>query len=223
MKFGGIVMRLRNKPYARTLVDSNPHIVIPNPNDHKGQWNKVFGNNQPIHIEVGTGRGRFLIGMAKKNPEINYIGLEKYTSVIVDALEKHLESDLPNLRFINIDAETLEDIFEQEEVSRVYLNFSDPWPKDRHAKRRLTGERFLKRYEKIIIKDGEIHFKTDNQPLFEFSIESMAAYGMILQNLSLDLHKSEFQKENIMTEYEEKFSSKGNRIYRVEAKYRNHK
>ncbi|UPM54985.1 tRNA (guanosine(46)-N7)-methyltransferase TrmB [Gottfriedia acidiceleris] len=213
-------MRLRHKPGAADQVKQNAHYVIPNPSEQKGKWNEVFQNDQPIHIEVGTGRGRFMVGMAKANPHINYIGIEKYTSVISDALDKLIEAEVPNLKLLNVDAQKLTDFFEDGEIDRVYLNFSDPWPKVRHEKRRLTYKTFLKMYQQILKNDGEIHFKTDNQDLFEFSIMSMANYGMTMHFLSLDLHNSDFEG-NIMTEYEEKFSSKGNRIYRVEAAYRN--
>ncbi|ODG90853.1 MULTISPECIES: tRNA (guanosine(46)-N7)-methyltransferase TrmB [Bacillaceae] len=213
-------MRLRHKPGAADQVKENAHYVIPNPSEQKGKWNEVFQNDQPIHIEVGTGRGRFMVGMAKANPHINYIGIEKYTSVISDALDKLIEAEVPNLKLLNVDAQKLTDFFEDGEIDRVYLNFSDPWPKVRHEKRRLTYKTFLNMYQQILKNDGEIHFKTDNQDLFEFSIMSMANYGMTMHFLSLDLHNSDFEG-NIMTEYEEKFSSKGNRIYRVEAAYRN--
>ncbi|KQL37705.1 tRNA (guanine-N7)-methyltransferase [Bacillus sp. FJAT-25509] len=213
-------MRLRHKPGAADQVKENAHYVIPNPSEQKGKWREVFQNDQPIHIEVGTGRGRFMVGMAKANPHINYIGIEKYTSVISDALDKLIEAEVPNLKLLNVDAQKLTDFFEDGEIDRVYLNFSDPWPKVRHEKRRLTYKTFLNMYQQILKNDGEIHFKTDNQDLFEFSIMSMANYGMTMHFLSLDLHNSDFEG-NIMTEYEEKFSSKGNRIYRVEAAYRN--
>lgn len=213
-------MRLRHKPGAADQVKENAHYVIPNPSEQKGKWKEVFQNDQPIHIEVGTGRGRFMVGMAKANPHINYIGIEKYTSVISDALDKLIEAEVPNLKLLNVDAQKLTDFFEDGEIDRVYLNFSDPWPKVRHEKRRLTYKTFLNMYQQILKNDGEIHFKTDNQDLFEFSIMSMANYGMTMHFLSLDLHNSDFEG-NIMTEYEEKFSSKGNRIYRVEAAYRN--
>lgn len=212
-------MRLRHKPGAADQIKQYAHYVIPNPTEQKGKWKQVFEKEQPLHIEVGTGRGRFMVEMAKANPHINYIGIEKYTSVISDALDKLIEAEVPNLKLLNVDAQKLTDFFEDGEVDRVYLNFSDPWPKVRHEKRRLTYKTFLKMYQQILHAEGEIHFKTDNQGLFEFSIMSMANFGMTIHFLSLDLHNSDFEG-NIMTEYEEKFSSKGNRIYRVEAAYR---
>lgn len=213
-------MRLRHKPGAADQIKQYSHYVIPNPTEYKGKWKELFQNEQPLHIEVGTGRGRFMVEMAKANPHINYIGIEKYTSVISDALDKLIEAEVPNLKLLNVDAEKLTDFFEDGEIDRVYLNFSDPWPKVRHEKRRLTYKSFLKMYQQILKNDGELHFKTDNQGLFEYSIMSIANYGMTIHFLSLDLHNSDFVG-NIMTEYEEKFSSKGNRIYRVEAAYRN--
>ncbi|EOQ02095.1 tRNA (guanine-N(7)-)-methyltransferase [Bacillus cereus VDM021] len=212
-------MRLRHKPYAMDRINEYSQFVIGNPEERCGNWKEVFGNDHPIHIEVGTGRGRFVYEMAKANPHINYIGIEKFTSVIVDALDRLIEEEVPNLKLINKDAEDLTVFFAEGEIDRVYLNFSDPWPKNRHEKRRLTYKTFLRNYEEVLVTGGEIHFKTDNQSLFEYSLMSMAEYGMLLTFLSLDLHNSDFEG-NIMTEYEEKFSSKGHRIYRVEAKYR---
>ncbi|WP_110114164.1 tRNA (guanosine(46)-N7)-methyltransferase TrmB [Bacillus sp. CGMCC 1.16541] len=212
-------MRLRNKPGAQEKLDSYPQYIIANPVEHKGKWHEVFNNDNPIHIEVGTGKGQFLVGMAKQNPHINYIGIELYKSVIVSALDKLIEEDLPNLCLLNVDARELEEFFAKGDVSQVYLNFSDPWPKVRHAKRRLTYKAFLQSYENILIDNGEIHFKTDNQGLFEYSLTSFSEYGLLLKYISLDLHNSDFEG-NVMTEYEEKFSKKGQRIYRCEVKYR---
>lgn len=211
-------MRLRHKPWAREKVDNNPQYVAAAPKEQKGKWKELFESDQPIHIEVGTGRGRFVTEMARANPHINYIGIEKFTSVAVDALDCMLEANLPNVKLINDDANELADYFEKGEVDRVYLNFSDPWPKARHEKRRLTYKTFLASYENVLVDNGEIHFKTDNRVLYEYSLVSMSQYGMKLKFISLDLHKSDFEG-NIMTEYEEKFSSKGNPIYRVEAQF----
>jgi len=213
-------MRLRHKPYAMEMIETYSQFIIADPEAYKGSWGKLFGNDNPIHIEVGTGRGRFIYEMAKAHPHINYIGIEKFSSVVVDALQKLIDEEVPNLKLINKDAKDLTVFFESEEIDRVYLNFSDPWPKARHEKRRLTYKSFLRNYEQVLVKDGEIHFKTDNQGLFEYSLMSLAEYGMLLHYISLDLHNSDFEG-NIMTEYEEKFSSKGNRIYRVEARFRN--
>lgn len=211
-------MRLRNKPWAKEKIATYPQYVIPNPEQYKGRWRELFENEHPIHIEIGTGKGQFITGMAKANPHINYIGIELYESVIVSALDKLIEHDLPNLRLLNINAKDLMNVFANGEVERIYLNFSDPWPKKRHEKRRLTYRSFLELYEQILVDEGEIHFKTDNQGLFEYSLVSFSQYGLVLTFVSLDLHHSNFVG-NIMTEYEEKFAAKGNRIYRCEAKY----
>ncbi|MFE8703380.1 tRNA (guanosine(46)-N7)-methyltransferase TrmB [Cytobacillus sp. FJAT-54145] len=212
-------MRVRNKPWAMDKLQSYPQYVLSSPEQYKGKWNEVFVKNQPLHIEIGTGKGRFITGMAKANPHINYIGIELNENVIVTALDLLIEENLPNLRLMNVNANDLGDIFEKGEVDQVYLNFSDPWPKTRHAKRRLTYKSFLKVYEGILKDRGEIHFKTDNQGLFEYSLMSFSEYGLLLKYVSLDLHNSDFEG-NIMTEYEEKFSSKGSRIYRCEVQYR---
>ncbi|WP_349408203.1 tRNA (guanosine(46)-N7)-methyltransferase TrmB [Pseudalkalibacillus sp. SCS-8] len=212
-------MRLRNKPWAQNMIDDHPEIVIPDPENWKGRWNEIFKNDHPIHIEVGTGKGQFISGMAEKYPDINFIGIERQKSVVVSVIDKLKETDQKNVRMMNVNAADLKDFFSKGEIERVYLNFSDPWPKNRHEKRRLTYETFLQSYEEVMVPSGEIHMKTDNQGLFEYSLHSFSKYGMVLNNVSLDLHKSNFEG-NIMTEYEEKFSAKGNRIYRCEAVYR---
>ncbi|WP_342558748.1 tRNA (guanosine(46)-N7)-methyltransferase TrmB [Metasolibacillus sp. FSL K6-0083] len=213
-------MRLRNKPWAEEFIHAHPDVILPNPEQHKGDWSNVFGNDHPIHIEVGTGKGQFVLGMALQNPNINYIGIELYDSVIVSALERIVEADKPaNLRLLKVNGAKLQDYFAKGDVNRVYLNFSDPWPKARHAKRRLTHESFLAIYENVLIERGEIHFKTDNRGLFEYSLVSMNAYGMALNYVSLDLHAN-MPEDNVMTEYEEKFSAKGQPIYRLECQFR---
>ncbi|WP_342472154.1 tRNA (guanosine(46)-N7)-methyltransferase TrmB [Metasolibacillus sp. FSL H7-0170] len=213
-------MRLRNKPWAEEFIHAHPDVILPNPEQHKGDWSSVFGNDHPIHIEVGTGKGQFMLGMALQNPDINYIGIELYDSVIVSALERIVEADKPaNLRLLKVNGAKLQDYFAKGDVNRVYLNFSDPWPKARHAKRRLTHESFLAIYENVLIERGEIHFKTDNRGLFEYSLVSMNAYGMALNYVSLDLHAN-MPEDNVMTEYEEKFSAKGQPIYRLECQFR---
>jgi len=212
-------MRLRHKPWAEDFINAHPEIVIPNPEEVKGRWGEVFKNDNPLHIEVGSGKGQFVTGMAKQNPEINYIGIELYDSVIVSALENAIAAQpLPNLRLLKVNGAYLEKYFEKNDVDRVYLNFSDPWPKVRHAKRRLTHEVFLELYKSVLVDNAEIHFKTDNRGLFEYSLTSMSAFGMLIKDVSLDLHVN-MPEDNIMTEYEEKFSAKGQPIYRVEAKY----
>ncbi|MDW0110318.1 tRNA (guanosine(46)-N7)-methyltransferase TrmB [Sporosarcina aquimarina] len=214
-------MRLRHKPWAKDYLDEHAGIVVKEPQTKKGNWAGVFRNDNPIHVEVGTGKGQFVVGMSLANPDINYIGIEHFDSIIVSAVEKVVDSDIPmNLRLIRANGKDLTEIFSEGEVSRVYLNFSDPWPKTRHAKRRLTHEEFLTLYKKVMPEDGEIHFKTDNRGLFEYSLVSMSEYGMRLLDVSLDLH-AEMPEGNVMTEYEEKFSAKGQPIYRLEANYLN--
>ena len=213
------IVRLRNKPWALDYINEHQDVIIPEPEKFKGKWHEVFGNNNPIHIEVGTGKGQFVLGMAKQNPDINYIGIELFDSVIVCALERIVEAEKPaNLRLLKVNGEDLQKFFAKNDVSRVYLNFSDPWPKARHAKRRLTHEGFLAIYESILIDNGEIHFKTDNRGLFEYSLVSMNHYGMKLNYVSLDLHANE-PEDNVKTEYEEKFSAKGQPIYRLEYQF----
>ena len=209
-------MRLRNVPGARETIIEN-QFSIQEPEQKKGKWAEVFGNDHPIHIEVGMGKGQFIIEMAKRNPEINYIGIEKYSSVLVRAVEKLEDFEQNNLRLIRMDAENIEEVFDKDEVDRIYLNFSDPWPKDRHAKRRLTSTRFLKRYNNILTPEGRVMFKTDNKDLFDFSLEQVEEAGWILENHTYDLHHSEYNEGNVMTEYEEKFSAKGNPICRLVA------
>ncbi|MCE4956382.1 tRNA (guanosine(46)-N7)-methyltransferase TrmB [Macrococcoides caseolyticum] len=211
-------MRMRNKPWAEDYLLEHRDIVSIDlsQKDNITSW---FDEVQPIHIEVGSGMGRFITEMAKANPEINYIGIERDKNVMIRIVEKAIEQDIKNLRLLTVDAEKLTELFNPGEIDRIYLNFSDPWPKTRHAKRRLTHANFLSIYKTILKEDGEIHFKTDNQGLFEFSIESMSQYGMKLKNINLNLHANE-PADNIKTEYEEKFSAKGFRINRLEATFK---
>ena len=211
-------MRVRNRPGAAEMLAAHPNFVISDPTLWKGKWNELFENEHPIHIEIGMGKGQFITGMAKAHPEINYIGVEMQVSVVSIALDKLIEQPLPNLKLLHVDGSALTEYFADSEVDQIYLNFSDPWPKKRHEKRRLTYKTFLAVDEQILRPNGEIHFKTDNQGLFEYSLASFSQYGMILKQVWLDLHQSQFEG-NIMTEYEEKFSSKGQRIYRVEAQF----
>lgn len=209
-------MRLRNIPGADEVISNSP-ICIQNPVEYKGNWKSLFGNDNPIHIEIGMGKGRFLMDLAALNPDINYIGIERYTSVLLRAVQKMDELALPNVRFLCIDAATLPEVFAPEEVNRIYLNFSDPWPKDRHARRRLTSSDFLARYDRILARDGRIEFKTDNKGLFDFSVEEIEKSDVWkLQVKTYDLHEDPMLSfGNIMTEYEEKFSSKGNPICKL--------
>ena len=206
-------MRLKNVPGSREAVAASD-LVITDPDLMAGQWAvKIFGNNNPIHIEVGMGKGRFITRLAADNPDINYIGIEKYSIVLIRALEKAEKEPLPNLRFIRMDAEDIETVFTGKEVEKIYLNFSDPWPKDRHAKRRLTSGRFLARFANILSDSGTIEFKTDNRDLFDFSLEEVEPAGWKVLASTYDLHNDPKMCEgNIMTEYEEKFSSAGNAI-----------
>lgn len=208
-------MRIRNIKNAKEII-SNSDIVILDPASYKGKWNNVFGNDNPIMIEVGMGKGSFIKEMALRNPNINFIGIDRFDSIVLRAYQKIADEQIENLRLALFDAEIILDVFDKNEIERVYLNFSDPWPKNAHAKRRLTHGNYLKKYE--IICGKEIHFKTDNIHLFEFSLESINNYGMILKNISLDLHNSGIE-DNIETEYEQKFSQFGP-IYRLEAEYR---
>ncbi len=209
-------MRLRNIPGADEVV-SNSIYCIQEPVELKGKWHNFFENDNPIHIEVGMGKGRFIMDLATLHPEINYIGIERYTSVLLRAVQKMEESPLPNVHFLCIDAATLPEIFDKDEVSKIYLNFSDPWPKDRHARRRLTSHEFLDRYNQFLTPDGCIEFKTDNQDLFTFSLEEIENSPIWhLDASTRDLHHDEIMNQgNVMTEYEEKFSSKGNPICKL--------
>lgn len=206
-------MRLRNVPGAREKIDNSKYIIN-NYKEYKGKYNTVFSNDNPICIEIGTGKGKFIKELALLNPNINYIGIEKYDSVLVRALEKVEEEDIPNLRYISMDATEIENAFEKE-IDTIYLNFSDPWPKARHTDRRLTSKRFLQRYDNLFKGVKHIIFKTDNRKLFEFSIMSFTEYGYKIENIILDLYNDDI-KDNVATEYEEKFHNKGMPIYKIE-------
>ena len=206
-------MRLRNVKDAKDIV-SNSKYVINNPQEYKGSFSKLFNNSNPISLEIGMGKGDFIINMAIRNPDINFIGLEKYQSIIVRATQKLENLNLNNLKLICMDAKELNEVFAKE-IDTIYLNFSDPWPKKRHAKRRLTSDTFLPIYDSIFKKDKRIVQKTDNVGLFEYSIVSLSNYGYVIKDISLDLHNT--SKENVMTEYEKKFSSQGIKINYLEA------
>lgn len=209
-------MRLRNIPGADEIV-SNSAFCIQNPTNLKDNWHNFLGNDNPIHIEVGMGKGRFIMDLATLNPNINYIGIERYTSVLLRAVQKMDENPLDNVHFLCIDAATLPEIFGKDEVDRIYLNFSDPWPKDRHARRRLTSSDFLNRYDQFLSPNGRIEFKTDNQDLFSFSLQEIEESEVWhLDAFTRDLHNdSTLNQGNVMTEYEEKFSSIGNPICKL--------
>lgn len=207
-------MRLRNIKGSKEFIAASP-FVVQEPEAYKGKWSELFHNEHPLHIEIGMGKGQFIHQLAEQNPEINYIGIEMYSSVLYRALEKREQSELDNLYFLRFDAKYLCDIFATDEVSRIYLNFSDPWPKDRHAKRRLTSTGFLEIYDRILKKDGYVQFKTDNRDLFDFSVETVNESSCWkIKELTYDLHHSEFLPGNIMTEYESRFVAEGKPICR---------
>lgn len=208
-------MRLRNVKGSRDVMQESEY-VFADPENTTGTWHDIFGNHNPLHIEIGMGKGMFITTLASQNPDINYLGIEKYSSVLVRAVEKQNVLKLPNLKFIRMDAENITSVFGKGEVDFIYLNFSDPWPKDRHAKRRLTSKEFFARYDIILKKDGEVHFKTDNRSLFDFSLEEVERAGWILKNHTFDLHHDPVLNEgNIMTEYESRFSALGNPIHKL--------
>lgn len=208
-------MRLRNVPGSREAI-AESSLSINEPQQLKGKWAEEFGNDNPIRIEIGMGKGKFITQLALENPDVNYIGIEKYSSVLIRAIEKCEEIEVPNLRFIRMEAEYICDVFDKDEVDRIYLNFSDPWPKDRHAKRRLTSKQFFERYDVILKPDGIVEFKTDNDLLFEFSLEQVPEAGWNLMAQTWDLHHDEeLVQGNVMTEYESKFSAMGNPIHKL--------
>ena len=219
-------MRLRNIPRADGVIKSHP-MVVQDTQESRGNWKNIFGNDRPVYLEIGMGKGQFLLTLAAENPQINYVGIERYSSVLLRAVEKFQELEAEgkapaNIRFICMDANDLPTVFAPAEVSRIYLNFSDPWPKARHARRRLTSNEFFKLYDKVLTADGTVEFKTDNRPLFDFSVEELKTSELfVLDQLSYDLHNdSKMNQGNIMTEYEAKFSSMGNPICKLIAKRR---
>lgn len=209
-------MRRRNVKNAKGRIENHPELVVLNYKDYKGKWKSFFGNNNPIYLEIGMGKGKFLMEHAKTYQNINFIGLEKFDSVIVQAVEKIYPLNLNNIKLINADAEELLDMFEENEISKIFLNFSDPWPKNRHEKRRLSHTNFLNRYN--IILNGDIEMKTDNRELFEFSLISFNQNKWDFLDLSLDLHHRNEEEYIITTEYEERFTKKGNVIYFIKTK-----
>lgn len=210
-----IIMRLRNVKGASATIESSDYIIL-NSKDNKGKFSNLFNNTNPIYIEIGMGKGNFIIENAIKYPQINFIGIEKFDSVMVRAVEKANLKEISNLRFIKMDATEIDEVFGKE-IDRIYLNFSDPWPKKRHAKRRLTHTEFLKKYDKIFKSTNEIVFKTDNRKLFEFSIIELTNYGYKIEEISLDLYNDDIS-DNIPTEYEKRFNEKGFPIYKISVK-----
>lgn len=210
-------MRIRNKPWAMDYLEDHSHIVDIT-NRYERNIHEFFDEDQPLHIEIGTGMGTFITELAKRNPDINYLGIELDKNIIIRVVEKVVEMDLKNVRLALLDANFISEYILPDSVSRIYLNFSDPWPKTRHAKRRLTHHTFLSRYESILKQGASLQFKTDNQGLFEYSLGSLNAYGMKFEEINLDLHADE-PEDNIRTEYEEKFSGNGSRIYFLKASF----
>lgn len=210
-------LRARKRKNTPARIQACSNYFIEFPSDHKDDWSSIFGNNNPIRLEIGCGKGDFVRGMAEKNPNVNFIAIEKATDIIVLALEKINEAKLNNVRFINCDAEQLPEFFHPEMFDTIYINFCDPWPKKRHAKRRLTSPYFLELFKKILTKDGSIHFKTDNRPLFDYSLETFPECNYRLENVTFDLHTDELEYDNVKTEYERNFIAKGFKINRLEA------
>ena len=210
-------MRLRHIKGSEENIGASPY-VVQDPKAHRGRWCEQFGNENPIEIEVGMGKGKFIMELAQNHPEINYIGIERYSSVLLRALQKREELELSNIWFLCVDAKELTEVFEEQEINKIYLNFSDPWPKDRHAKRRLTSPEFMAVYDKVLAEDGRVEFKTDNRGLFEYSLESIPAAGWQIEEKTFDLHNSPMAEGNVMTEYETKFVAKGNAICKLIAK-----
>ena len=205
-------MRLKNIPRARDVIAESAWVVH-EPEACAGKWAEIFSNDHPIHVEIGAGKGRFVMEMAKLHPNINYIALEKYSSVLLRGVENQNELQLPNVRFIRGEAELITVYFAPGEIDRVYLNFSDPWPKKRNAKRRLPSRQFLQRYSTILTGTGTIEFKTDNRDLFDFAVEETEASDFFIREITYDLHRDTRMNEgNVMTEYEERFSRLGNKI-----------
>lgn len=207
-------MRLRNVTGSREMIAESGYVVH-EPEQMKGKWKEEFGNNHPIRLEIGMGKGKFLMELAGKNSQINYIGIEKYSTVLLRAVQKMEQDPLPNVRLIRMDAEHITEVFAENEIDRIYLNFSDPWPKDRHAGRRLPSRQFLARYDQILKRGGTIEFKTDNSDLFAFAEEELEDSQWKIVQITHDLHADEeMRKDNVMTEYEERFSSMGNPIHK---------
>ena len=212
-------MRLRYVEGAKDLIKAHPNLIINNVDNKMIDFRKLFNNNFPIHVEIGMGKGKFIYELASKNEKVNYVGIERFDNAIVKALDKVIEKPLKNLLLLRLDANYLEYIFKEQSIARIYLNFSDPWPKARHAKRRLTNKNFLKVYEKLVTPKSEIHFKTDNPDLFNYSLEEIRNYPMKITYLTSDLHNSDYQG-NIMTEFEEKFTKQGKLIYKLTAVFK---
>lgn len=210
----GDFMRLRNVSGAKEIIEASKYVIL-NPTEYKGKYKEIFGNSNPIKIEIGMGKGTFIYNNALRYPEVNFIGIEKFDSVIARAIQKIEDTDLPNLKLIRMDALNIDEVFDKE-IDTIFLNFSDPWPKNRHEIRRLTSPIFLEKYDKVFCNGNKVIQKTDNRKLFEYSVMSFNNYGYKIEELSLDLYNDDI-KDNIPTEYEKKFAGRGERIYRVKA------
>ncbi len=215
---GENIMRLRHIAKAIPIIEQS-EFVEHDPKAMKGKWGERFGNRNPIHIEIGMGKGKFITTLAALNPDINYIGIERADSVLYRALQKQQELKLPNLILLMINADELEEYFDENEIDRIYLNFSDPWPKAHHARRRLTSGTHMDKYAVVLKPEGCVCFKTDNRSLFDYSLEAVAEAGWSAEDVTYDLHNSPYAEGNVMTEYEERFSSMGNPINRAVFKY----
>lgn len=212
-------MRMRRKKHREERLDACGSYIIPNISDYKNDIKAIFPNKQkPLHIEIGCGKGSFVCGMAKLMPNVNFLAIEKNSDVLLMAAEKIKSENLKNVKFVRGDASFLNEFDSSTKCSRIYINFCDPWHKNSHKKRRLTYKTFLEMYKKILKRGGELHFKTDNEKLFEFSLNSFSDFGLRLKNITFDLHNSDFEN-NVVTEYEKSFSDKGQPIYRCEAKF----
>lgn len=213
-------MRVKKKKHGAERLEACGKIVIKDLRAEGNTSQQLFGNDNPIRIEIGCGKGDFIVGTAAKEPDVNFLAVEKVSDVLMLAAEKVKKSELPNVRVCCVDAKELAEIFPEGSIDRIYLNFSDPWPKSRHEKRRLTYRTFLEIYKRILKPDGAVYFKTDNRGLFDFSLEEFKEFGMHLEKLTFDLHNSEYMEGNVMTEYERRFSSMGVPINRVEARFK---
>jgi tRNA (guanine-N7-)-methyltransferase len=216
-------MRLRRRQGTMEVLKDLTDLVVLDPKNNKGKWNKIFGNDRPIYVELGMGKGKFISEMSSRNADVNYIGIDMYDELVRKASDKAFEireaagqGKPENLRLVLFNIEHIEEVFAPQEIERIFLNFSDPWPKKRHGFRRLTHPRFLQRYQQILNKRGEIHFKTDSRSLFEFSLNSFADMGLRMRNISLDLHAEGRREDLVMTEYESKFADQGINIHRCE-------
>ena len=213
-------MRVHKKKHGAERLEACGNIVIKDLRAEGNSSQTLFGNDKPLRIEIGCGKGGFIVGTAAKEPDVNFLAVEKVSDVLVIAAEKVKASGLDNVRVCCIDAKELTEIFEPHSIDRIYLNFSDPWPKARHEKRRLTYRTFLEIYKQILKEDGAIYFKTDNRGLFDFSLEEFKEFGIRMEKLTFDLHNSEYMEGNVMTEYEKRFSSMGVPINRVECYFK---